>query len=63
MTTRPTFFSVLRGNIKCAFCKEKNCPVRYFPERKSYTWVGGHRFVTHCKKYDYIKESLKGKLP
>lgn len=63
--SRPTFFSVLRSNIKCAFCKEKDCRVRYYPERKFYTWAGGHRFVTLCKKDEdeHVKEILKRKLP
>ncbi len=25
------FFSIIKGNIECAFCKEPNCPLRYEP--------------------------------
>lgn len=45
-----SFWSVLKSNLKCAFCKEKNCRVRYYPGRKNYTFCGGTRYVDECKK-------------
>lgn len=60
-----SFWSILKSNLKCAFCKEKNCRVRYYPGRKNYTFFGGTRYVDECKKdvnkrFDRI---LKKKLP
>ena len=54
MTIMPkiTFLKVLKSNIKCAICKKRKCPVRYFPERKSVQVYDGHRFVTTCEKDD-----------
>ena len=45
-----TFFSVLKSNLKCAVCKNKDCPVRYYPERKKSQFSGGSKFVTRCEK-------------
>lgn len=28
---KKNLFSVTKDNIECAFCKEKNCPLRYEP--------------------------------
>ena len=47
---RLTFFSVLKSNLKCAFCKNKNCPVRYMPQRKRTQYYDGTRYVTRCEK-------------
>ena len=55
------FFRVMLSNMKCAFCKNKKCKVRFLPERKKYTWVGGSRVVTYCEK-DWNKMMNK-KLP
>lgn len=46
----PTFFSVLWSNLKCAFCKERECKVRYYPKRMKEEYHGGSRSVTRCKK-------------
>ena len=47
---RITFFSALKSNVKCAFCKKKDCPVRYMPGRiEIQTYVGYHR-ITKCEK-------------
>ncbi len=43
-----TFFDVLKNNLKCAFCREKGCPVRYMPESNSV--VRCH--WTNCREYD-----------
>ena len=44
------FFSVLKSNFKCAMCKNKNCKVRYFPNRESVTYSNGAKYVTRCEK-------------
>lgn len=56
-----SFFSVLKSNIKCAFCQYKDCNVRYYPGRKKYYHYGGTRYVSDCKK-DRAKR-LNRKLP
>ena len=60
-----TFFRVLKSNLKCAVCKKKDCPVRYYPERKKIQYCDGTRYVTGCEKdrQKYIEESLKRPLP
>lgn len=60
-----TFFSVLKSNLKCAFCKTKDCPVRYMPERKGYHYYDGTRYVTSCEKDKKAREEaiLKKPLP
>ena len=37
-----TFFEVLKNNIECAFCKEKNCRMKYYP---------GHAFPVGLNRY------------
>lgn len=46
------FFSVLKDNLKCAFCKEPNCPVKYFPDhkREQVVRLHGEMYVTRCPK-------------
>ena len=60
-----TFLRVLKSNLKCAICKDKKCPVRYYPRRKIVQTYHGTRYVTGCKKdsKNYIKKSLKRPLP
>jgi len=60
-----TFLKVIKSNLKCAICKNKNCPVRYYPERQMFQWVGGKKHYTICDKdqKDYIHNSLKKPLP
>ena len=60
-----TFFRVLKSNLKCAVCKKKDCPVRYYPERKKIQYCDGTRYVTVCEKdrQKYIEESWKRPLP
>ena len=60
-----TFLSVLKSNLKCAFCKKENCPVRYMPQRKKtqiYNWT---RYVRRCEKDQKAREDaiLKKRLP
>lgn len=57
-----TFWRVLKSNLKCAVCKTKNCPVRYYPERKN---IVGRVYVAVCEKdrQDFIDKTLKKPLP
>ena len=48
--TKLSFFSVLKSNLKCAFCKKENCTVKYLPERKRIQYYNGSKFVTECEK-------------
>ena len=48
--TKLSFFSVLKSNLKCAFCKKENCTVKYLPERKRIQYHNGSKFVTECEK-------------
>lgn len=60
-----TFLRVLKNNLKCAICKEKECSVRYYPERKRFQYYDGTRYVIECQK-DYqkrIEKALKTPLP
>lgn len=56
-----TLFSVIKGNIECALCKEKKCPVRYEPNHEM---LNGSTMVA-CKKHfeKRSKRILKKKLP
>ena len=46
-----TFFSVLKSNLKCALCKNEDCPVRYMPERRMTQYDNGNRYITPvCEK-------------
>ncbi len=60
-----TFFSVLKSNLKCAFCKKENCPVRYMPQRKKTRIYDGLQYVTRCEKDEKAREDamLKRRLP
>ena len=60
-----TFFSVLKSNLKCAFCKIENCPVRYMPHRKKNQYYEGTRYVTRCEKdrREIENEILKKRFP
>ena len=60
-----TFLSVLKSNLKCAFCKKENCPVRYMPQREKTQIYNGTRYVTRCEKDQKAHEDaiLKKRLP
>lgn len=60
---RLTFFSVLRNNLKCAFCKNKDCRLRYLPNRKEEYYYSGTRFVEECPKdkEKSVKQALNNK--
>lgn len=45
------FFSVLISNFKCAFCSNKFCEVRYFPQRKTSYFYNGKKYFIQCEKY------------
>lgn len=51
-----SFFRILKSNVKCALCKNKNCPVRFFPERKQYQYYDGTRYVIECEKDKKARE-------
>ena len=60
-----TFLRVLKSNLKCAFCKNKDCPVRYYPERKKHQHFNGKQSLIVCEKdrQTQIDKSLKRPLP
>lgn len=60
-----SFFRVLKSNVKCAFCKKKDCTVSFFPERKKYQYYDGTRYVIECEKDRKAREDsiLKRNLP
>ncbi len=60
-----SFFSVLRSNIKCAICRNKNCKLRFTPNRREVQIYGGRRYVDTCPKDrdKQWKEMLERKLP
>ena len=45
-----SFFRVLKNNLECAFCREKNCPARYYPDREKRLHYEGVRYAIKCKK-------------
>ena len=45
-----SFFQVLKGSIECAFCKEKRCPMRYYP---------GHVLVNGTERYGCNRDFKK----
>ena len=59
------FFSVLRSNLKCAFCRNKKCRVRYYPARRKVQIYHGIRYVDDCPKDrdKKLKKMLGKKLP
>ncbi len=57
-----TFFSVLKSNLKCAFCGEKDCTVRYMPERIRVFRMYGDKFVIECEKDKEAREKAMRKL-
>ena len=60
-----SFWSIFKSNLKCAFCKYKNCRLRYYPGRKKYYFCDGTRYVDECQK-DRDKrfdKAFKRKLP
>ena len=44
------FFSVLISNFKCAFCSNKFCEVRYFPQRKNSYFYNEKNILSNVKK-------------
>lgn len=60
-----TFFQVLKSNLKCALCKKKKCPVRYYPERKKTQYYNAERYITRCEKDEksHVEKTEKRPLP
>lgn len=56
------FCKVLKSNLKCAFCKNKNCSVRYYPEGMKTQVYGSTQIVTRCKKDQKAYEEGRGKV-
>lgn len=50
-TEKPTFFRVLKNNLKCAFCREKDCPARYSPDKTGMSLsYSGQYYPIGCQK-------------
>ena len=60
-----SLWKVILSNIKCGFCKEKNCKVRFYPERRQIRNVGGKYYTILCFKDNNkrIENTLNKKLP
>lgn len=58
---KTTLFSVIKGNIECALCKEKKCPIRYETNHEMLDDTA----IVACKKHfeKRSKRILKKKLP
>ncbi len=59
------FIEVLADNVKCAVCRVKDCPVKYYPGRKVRLWHEGEKMTIGCAK-DIAKKldkMSKTKLP
>ena len=51
MYYKPTFFSTLKNNLSCLFCrKKKNCSLKYMPGRRKSNWHDGTDYVQLCPK-------------
>lgn len=60
MYYEPTFFSTLRNNFNCLFCRQKkNCNLKYTPGRRKRYSFGGNRYIELCPK---VKEKYLKKL-
>ena len=62
---RVTFLRVLKNNLTCAFCKNKTCLVRYYPEKKKTQYYNASKYVTKCEKDQkkHMDKSVKTPLP
>lgn len=58
---KTTLFSVIKGNIECAFCKEKKCALRYQPNHTQI--LGGSRVSCNKDFEKRFKKAFKRKLP
>ena len=48
---KPTFFRVLKNMLECAFCKEKDCPARYSPDKTGMSLrYSGQYYPIGCRK-------------
>lgn len=54
-------FSVIKNNIECALCKDKNCPLRYSPNHRQR--VGCSIIVCKKETEKRLKKALRRKLP
>lgn len=55
---KPSFFRVLKNNLECALCKEKNCPARYYPNQEAMIlrYNGNYHPAVCRKKYGLGKK-------
>ena len=55
-----TFFQVLKNTLQCAFCKEKDCPAKYQPDREVMVarWSGSYHPVG-CSKEEQTLGKMK----
>ena len=65
MAKQYTFIGVLTDNVKCAVCRVKDCPVKYYPGRKVTLWHESEKMTIGCAKDTAKKLSKmqKTKLP
>lgn len=51
MYYKPTFFSTLKNNLSCLFCrKKKNCSLKYMSGRRKEYFHDGTFYVHLCPK-------------
>lgn len=55
---KKNLLSVTKNNIECAFCKEKNCYLRYYPNHR--TSMGVSR-ISCTKKFEKRERKILGK--
>lgn len=53
-----SFFQVLKNNLECAFCKEKNCTVRFLPRKQKEFFHDGTRIILRCRKAPTAQERI-----
>ncbi len=52
-----SFLSVLKSNLKCFLCKNKNyCSVKFMPQMKKIAYLDGIRYVTWCERAKKARE-------
>lgn len=55
---KKNLLSVTKNNIECAFCKEKNCSLRYYPNHTAS--IEGSR-ISCTKKFEKRERKILGK--
>lgn len=44
------FISLLLSKLKCAFCENTFCEVRFYPKRMKYYFYNGKKYFVQCEK-------------